>query len=535
MANKKLRIEEKFKELLKSRILGIWWIICFIFIVSIVSYYVYYRENYQTHLKLFAIILFSIIFFSAFFTLIFYFIRKRKFKKLISTLPPPNLSYLEDLFQSSENWGYKTLGIISKEGINIVLNSSELFSIPKEDIVWIYQKSIKKDKNNQNIPGMTIITKDREEFLIPGYKVTNFLRSLFPAVYLSIEGSLKHKELQNMFSLDFGKMAQTVSPPKETTINSGSTTSHLKTPQEPFKTTKEVKSTEKKQDIKPPRGTKKASNEKEKPHHLRYSIRKFFIRLLLLGLVLGGVALVLGIISVYPSVGKKVLVFNTILGSIYIIFVTVLVVSFLTKLIKRSLVKNFVYLLFVVLLSFGLKNSISTFYDSFLDLREQNTKEDYYTIRGIRYQNKFWLQENSEYMFYISPVNSRRKEDLTQYSIRRTAFENSQLIDDLIANQETQPLPYLYMRQYRNSEIIEEIRIISPSEFEELTKEDSSTGEGTTEESQISEENNAEESTSEEGENTENSTSEESETSDGENSENNTESGTETEVREENV
>lgn len=472
MAIKKLRIEEKFKESLKSRISTIWWGICIMLIVSSIIYGLYYRKNYQANLTSFAIIWACIIFCGIFFTLAFSFSRKKTFKNLISTLPPPNLSYVEELYQNAENLGYQTLGIVSKEGVNIINGFSMFNSIPKEDIVWIYQKAIGKDKYNQNIPGMTVVTKDTKQTTIPGYKVTNFLRSLFPNIYLSIEGSLKHKELQNMFSYDFGKMAQSTS--KETLINTTPSTSNPKMAQEPLRTTSEMRTNTTTQEVKAPKTLQNSSNQKDKSKKLRSSARKFFIKLLLLGLILGGIALVLGIISIYPAVGKKVLISNTVLGGIYILFVTMMVISFLTKLTKRSLSKNALYFVFIALLSFGLKNSLSTFWDSFLDLKEKETKESFYTIRGIKYQNKIWLQENSECLFYISPIKSRRKEDLIQYNIRKSAFEDSNLIDELIDDQDRGPLPYLYMKQYKNSEIIEEVKIIPRSEYEELTKDDNS-------------------------------------------------------------
>ena len=472
MTKKKLRIEERFKELLKSRIIAVWWGICFIFIISIAAFYFLISQKTQDNIKLFCIILTSIMLILALITLIFSFTRKRKFNQILSSLSSTNLNYVEELYQNSENLGYNSLGIISKESITLIKSFFMFKSIMQNEIVWIYQKTIAKDKNNQNIPGMVIVTNTAQRILIPGYKVTNFLRSLFPNIYLSIEGSLKHKELQNMFSFDFIQMvkntgATLITPKAE--INNDSNKSNTITPKSTVTPILRTSASPTSTILTPkPEIPKTKEIKNDDTSSTRFSIRRFFLKVLLMGLFLGGIALVLAIVSIYPSVGRKVLVYNTILGCIYVIFTGILIINFLIKLLKRSIVKNLVYLCFIGLLLFGLKGSYSTFYNSYLDLKNNSIKENYFSIRYINYQNKPWLQENSECLFALYPVDGKTREDIQTYNIRKSAFSNPDYIDELIAKDTTEQLPYLHLKQYENSEIIESVEIISIEEYNKI-------------------------------------------------------------------
>ncbi|MGF6907682.1 hypothetical protein [Fusobacterium sp. PH5-44] len=468
MTKKKLRIEERFKELLKSRIIAVWWGICFIFIISIAAFYLLVSQKTQSNIKLFCIILTSIILILALATLIFSFTRKRKFSQILSSLPSHTLNYIEDLYLHSESLGYKSLGIISKDAIILIKNFFMFQSISQNEIIWIYQKTIAKDRNNQNIPGMVIVTNSAQRILIPGYKVTNFLRGLFPTIYLSIEGSLKHKELQNMFSFDFIQMvkntgATVITPKTEHTNDSNkiNTTAPKATVTQPLRTSPNNTT------IPAPKlETSKTKERKSEPLNSKQgSIKKFFIKVLFMGLFFGGIALVLAIISAYPSTGRKVLIYNTILGSVYIIFLTILIVNFLIKLLKRSISKNLLYLCFIGILLLGLKSTHSIFYNSYLDLKNNITKENYFSIRYINYQNKPWLEENSECIFALYPVNGKSREDIQTYNIRKNAFSNPEYIDQLIAKDTTEQLPYLYIKQYENSEIFETVEIISIEQY----------------------------------------------------------------------
>lgn len=474
MTKKKLRIEERFKELLKSRIIAVWWGICFVFIILIAAFYFLIPQKAQNNIKLFCIILTSLMLILALITLIFSLTRKRKFNQILSSLSSTNLNYVEELYQNSETLGYKSLGIISKDAITLIKSFFMFKTIMKNEIVWIYQKTIAKDKNNQNIPGMVIVTNAAHRILIPGYKVTNFLRSLFPNIYLSIEGSLKHKELQNMFSFDFAQMvkntgATVITPKTETNIDSNKTSTNsvskatiVPTPRinsSPTPTATTIK-------LEMPK-LKERKNDDTRSS-TGFSIRKLFLKILLMVLFLGGIALVLAIVSVYPSVGRKVLIYNTILGGIYAVFLSILIVNFLVKLLKRSIIKNFVYLCFIGLLLFGLKGTYSTFYNSYLDLKNNTTRENYFSIRYINYQNKPWLKENSECLFALYPVDGKTREDMQTYNIRKSAFTNPDYIDELISKDTTEQLPYLHIKQFENSEIIESVEIISIEEYDKM-------------------------------------------------------------------
>ena len=121
MDEKKMKIIENFKEELRKRIVGIWWIICAIFLTTVMLFCYFNIKDIQKNLKIFAALTAGVLFFLGILTVCYYFSYRKKFFKILNLLDEEDLLMVEKLYMLANIYGHKNMGIITKEGILSVL------------------------------------------------------------------------------------------------------------------------------------------------------------------------------------------------------------------------------------------------------------------------------------------------------------------------------------------------------------------------------------------------------------------------------
>jgi hypothetical protein len=451
MDEKKLKIIESFKELLKKRIVEIWWIICLVFLAGVGIFYYFNSKDLQKNIKLFAIIMAVFLSIFASLTLAFYFTRKKKFYEILNLLEEEELQTNEKLYNIASIYGHKKVGIITKEGIVLIKGFFMFFTIPKEQLIWIYQYNTNEFHKSEKIPAMAIVTNQQEMYILSGYKVTNFMRKMYPNIYLSIEGSLKHRGLQNLFAFDFVKMA-------EATGNFNRLPS-----------TYNANESKKQAEI------AAVIDKKRKSREMRTRLKLVFIIFFQIGLFLCFIAFALWLLSKNPTIGRKVLIVNITINGIFILFITVITVNFFVKLLKRNFFANIVYFVIIIVLMYGVKNS------DLLNLIKDlsgTTNEKYFSMSYVRYRDNFWVPKGSEYLFSVAPVNSKNKSEEVVYAVKKSEIKNTIEIEEIIRNGNSGKFMYLVINFYANTKFIHSIEVLSKDQYEDLVRGVTKDGDG---------------------------------------------------------
>ncbi|MDR1832057.1 MAG: hypothetical protein LBQ97_04910 [Fusobacteriaceae bacterium] len=441
MEEKNLKIVEYFKEELRKRIVSIWWIICAAFLVSVGLYCWFNRADYLKNLQIFAIVLAVFISIFAALTLSFYYTRRKKFFGILALLDEEDLPLVEKLYNFACMYGHRNLGVITKEGIALIRGFFMFKMIPREDLIWIYQYNTDESYKAERVPAMGIVTNRSDMYSLLGYKVTNFMRKMYPNIYLSVEGTLRHRELQNLFAMDFVKMA-------EATGNF----SRLPTKYD------ETAEGRKQVDL----GTLIDKKRKKRVFYGR--IRLVFIVLLQIGLFLCLIGLGLWLLSKNPTTGRQVLKVNLALGVLFVLFILTLMINFFLHLLTRKFLHNAVYFIVLVIFIYGLKSS--HLYDYFKDLSDRGYKR-FFSIVYVGYRNEFWIPKQSEYLFYVIPAGSRDKNDRRVFSLKKAELANTDHVDDIIKNVNVSKPLYLALDFYPNSGAVEKAAILDRTGYEE--------------------------------------------------------------------
>ncbi|MDR3258539.1 MAG: hypothetical protein LBT51_02845 [Fusobacteriaceae bacterium] len=443
MDEKKLKIIESFKESLKKRIVEIWWIICLFFLVSVGIFYYFNSEDLQKNIKFFVIIMAIFLSIFASLTLAFYFTRKKKFYEILNLLEEEELQTVEKLYNIATIYGHKNLGIITKDGITLIKGFFMFFTIPKEQLIWIYQYNTSEFHKNERIPAMAIVTNQQEMYTLLGYKVTNFMRKIYPNIYLSAEGSLKHRELQNLFAFDFVKMA-------EATGNFNRLPS-----------TYDAEESKKQTEI------AALIDKKKKSREMRTRLKLVFIICFQVGLFLSCIAFALWLLSKNPTTGRKVLIVNITISGIFILFITVITVNFFVKLIKRKFFANVLYFIIIIVLMYGVKDS--DLFKFIKDLSETTDKK-YFSLGYVKYRDNFWIPKGSEYLLYVTPVNSKNKNEGVLYTVKKSELNNTEDIEEIIRDGNSGKFIYLVIDFYPNTKYIQKVEVLSKDQYEDLVK-----------------------------------------------------------------
>jgi len=442
MEERKLKITDNFKEELRKRIVGIWWIICFAFLISLGLFGWFGRKNYRRNFSVFAIVLVAILSVLATLTAYFYVSRKKKYQGILNLLDQEDLEMNEKLYNLALKYGHKNMAILTKEGLALIRGFFMFQMLAREKLIWIYQQQTEEVFGVERVPAMQIITNTSQMYTLRGYRVTNFLKKLYPNIYLSVEGSLRHRELQNNFAMDFAKMAE-------------ATGNYSRLPARINENPEQKKYAE----------TGKIIEKKRKAARLRKRLRIVLIILFQIGVILCLIGLALWLLAKNPTTGKGALQVKIGTGAVFFLFVVSLTVNFFIHILHRKFWNNFVYFIVLVLIFYAIK--VNHLYNSLMDLTQDGSKKRFFSITRVGYRNEFWIPLNSEYQIYTVPVGSRSQDEDTVYTIKKAELLNTERIDEIISREDTSKALYLGLELYSHSGVIKKAEILDREAYEE--------------------------------------------------------------------